>query len=518
MCYGAGSLRDPFHNMRKALVLCLIVPAVALGPAAPGLAADSFTFYGSGFGHGLGMSQWGAYGLAQEGWTHKRVLTHFYSGTRVAQAGEPPKTLRIGLVQAKTKIRLTADAGKVDLRTTDPKTGTLVGSIPNGDTWTVRVVNQKYRVFDANGDRVDDVGGPNDDLYATYVPNDARVKVAEAGHTYNRGYLEFNIYNCDTSCAERVILPIAPQEYLYGLGEVPSSWPMQALEAQADAARTYAFTKAAAGQHRPDCNCALYATSADQVYAAWDKEGATDGDRWVKAVDNTDNEVVNYKGSMIQAFYMSSSGGYTENNENVWGGTPIGYLRGVCDPGDYTAANPSAVWTVTKSAADVTRALRLGVGTVTKFTDPVRGVSGRLISVTVVGDGGSATISGGTLRSALLLRDDRVWINADRLVVGEIRAKYDATNCDPGLPTSRQVQVAGGRRQKFAKATIYFKDGIGAHELSGDVLAYFLDRGGPSGSLGFPTSDVRKLASGATRANFEHGTVTCTPAGSCSKS
>ena len=505
--------------MRRSLLLSLVVLAAALGPAAPGRAADAFTFYGSGFGHGLGMSQWGAYGLAQEGWTHQRVLTHFYSGTKLAQADAPPKTLRIGLVQGKTKIRLTASSGDVDLRIGNAKTGDIAGTIPNGETWTIRIASQAYKIVDANGDQVGDpVGGPSEDLFATYAPNNAYVKVEEAGHTYNRGYLEFNIYNCDSSCRERVILPIAPQDYLYGLGEVPSSWPMQAMEAQADAARTYAFTKAAAGQHRPGCNCALYGTSADQVYSGWDKEGGPDGDRWVQAVDNTDNEVVDYKGSMIEAFYMSSSGGYTENNENVWGGTPIGYLRGVCDPGDYTTANPSATWTVTKTAAAVTRALRLGIGTVTTFTDAVRGVSGRLISVTVVGDQGSATISGAILRADLLLRDDRVWVNQDRLITGDIRAKYDSSNCSAGLPTSRQVNVAGGERQKFVKATIYFKAGVGAHELSGDVLAYYLDKGGPSGSLGFPTSDVRKLANGATRASFENGTVTCSPAGSCSTS
>ncbi len=505
--------------MRRASLVSFVVLVAALGPAAPGRAADSFTFFGAGFGHGLGMSQWGAYGLAQEGWTHDRVLTHFYSGTKIVPADAPPTTLRIGLVQAKTKIRLTASSGKVDLRIGNYRTGDIVGTIPSGDTWTIRVSNQAYKILDASGHLVGTtVGGPNEDLFATYVPHDSHVKVVEAGHTYNRGYLEFNIYNCDASCQMRVILPIAPQEYLYGLGEVPSSWPMQAMEAQADAARTYAFTKAAAGQHRPGCNCALYATSVDQVYAGWDKEGGPDGGRWVKAVDSTDNEVVNYKGSMIDAFYMSSSGGYTENNENVWGGTPVGYLRGVCDPGDYTTANPSATWTVTKTAAEVTRALGLSIGTVTKFTDAVRGVSGRLISITVVGDQGSATISGATLRSNLSLRDDRVWVNQDRLVTGDIRAKYDETNCSPGLPTSRQMKVAGGRRQKFAKATIYFKAGLGAHEISGDVLAYYLDQGGPGGSLGFPTSDVRTLASGATRATFENGTITCTQAGSCSSS
>ena len=206
---------------------------------------------------------------------------------------------------------------------------------------------------------------------------------------------------------------------------------------------------------------------------------------------------------------MSSSGGHTEDNENVWGGEPIGYLRGVCDPGDYTNANPSAVWRVSLPATEVTRALSLGIGTVTGFGVAERGVSGRIISITVRGEQGSASVSGSDLRSALELRDDRVWIDRNRHVTGEIRAKYDALGCSPGLPTSRQVAVAGGVRQAFEEATIFFKAGPGAHELHGPVLEFYSSRGGPGGPLGFPTTDVRRLRNGNLRAGFEHGVVIC---------
>ena len=88
------------------------------------------------------------------------------------------------------------------------------------------------------------------------------------------------MYSCDGGgCVMRLVLTVDPQHYLYGLGEVPSSWPVSALKTQAIAARTYAFTKAASSQHRAVCDCALYASSYDQVYAGWDKEGGVDGDR-----------------------------------------------------------------------------------------------------------------------------------------------------------------------------------------------------------------------------------------------
>jgi SpoIID/LytB domain protein len=567
--------------MRKKIpILVALAFAAALLPATAGSATGSFTFYGSGFGHGLGMSQWGAYGMAKQGWQTKGILTHFYSHTHVKDASNPPATLRIGLAQGRTKIHLEALGGRVTLRVENRRTGPLVGTIPRGDTWTVRAAGSKYRVLDANGHRVGGRmwGGRTRNLFATYAADGAKVHVPEGGATYNRGFLEFNLYRCGgASCVERLILPLAPQAYLYGLGEVPSSWPMAALRVQADAARSYAFVKAASGQHRPPCNCALYDTSADQVYIGSLKEDGLDGKRWVRAVNQTKNQIVTYQGSTIEAFYTSSSGGYTENNENVWGGSPVAWLRGVCDPGDYTSANPNRVWKSTFSAADVTSSLRPytgDIGQVQHFTGFQRGVSGRIENVTVDGGQGSASVTGTELRAALGLPDDRVWINSDKNVTGKIRTKYDALMCAPGLPLSPQIHVTGGSRQRFKTGAIYhntgasitvwlkgpvydeytavggangvlglpttnlvpirgitgcaggnckrvnfhhgriyWKNGVGAHGLWGAVLDAYLSDGGAQGSLGFPTSRIDRANDGTRSATFEHGTITCPSGG-----
>jgi len=497
--------------MRKLLASVLVAAVLVVAPLGAVAAAGSFTFFGSGWGHGLGLSQWGAYGLALDGWSPDRILRHFYSHTRVGTFDAPPRRLRIGLAQGNARYRLTAGAGKVDLFLGDRKQAELVAQIPNGQTWTVRLHDGMYRIVDADGNPVGDpIGGPATDLFATYEPTGARVRIPEAGHTYARGWMQFEIYDCPDACTMRLVLSIPPQDYLYGISEVPSSWPRPALAAQAIAARTYAFRRVqTTGQHRPVCDCALYASSLDQVYAGWDKEGAVDGDRWVAAVDATNNRVVEYQGALIEAFYSSSSGGYTESNENVWGGQPIPYLRGVCDPGDYTSANPNAVWQVTLTNHEVTTRLGLGIGRVERFTHVVRGVSGRIITAVVKGATGSATVAGDTLRAALGLNADRVWINRNRQVIGEIRQKYDAVDCRPGLPTSRRVAVAGGRRQAFERATIFYRAGIGAHSIGGRVLHAYLGAGGPRGKLGFPTSDVVTLSSGARRARFQHGVITC---------
>jgi SpoIID/LytB domain protein len=567
--------------IRRRAVIVLLALLAGIAPWAPSgeaRAATSFTFFGSGWGHGLGMSQYGAYGLAQKGWGHRRILTHFYSRTRVGPAPRIPRSIRVGLVQARDRLRITAQGGRVVLSLDEPG-GELVAEIPRGETWTVRIRSGRYRILDASGGLVGGQlwGGRFRDLFASHRPH-VRVGVAETGHSYRRGHLEFNIYATCSTCSNRLrLIAVVPsQQYLYGLGEVPSSWPAAALRAQAVAARSYAFAKVASlGQHRPGCNCGLYASTIDQVYVGWSKEAGVDGDRWVAAVDDTAGEVVLHDGAPIQAFYSSSSGGHTENNENVWGGSPIAYLRGVCDPGDYTPANPNRVWSRTFTASAVTSRLGLGIGTIRRFTGAVRGVSGRIVTIVAVGTDGRATVRGSALRAALGLPDDRVWINANRNVTGDIRLRYDSSGCRPGLPTTAQASVAGGSRQRFQagaiyrnadigraywlrgpiyakyrqrgesrgvlgmarsgvitygearcpgvacrrarfeSGTIYFKAGIGAHALWGPVLREFLDRGGVFGRLGFPTSDVRWLGDGTRRATFEGGTITCSSGGTC---
>jgi SpoIID/LytB domain protein/uncharacterized repeat protein (TIGR01451 family) len=591
LCFVLGRIpmTRPVLGRRAPVLVILALVLSALSPTAGNAATPrKFTFFGSGYGHGLGLPQWGAYGLALKGWSHQRILGHFYKGTTVATAPSIPSTLRIGLVHNTKTVHLSVVQGTVALRLGGTN-GKLIGgrTIKQGETWRVLVAaSGRYRVLNGAGKLVGGHlwGSPKVNLYAVYSSS-GKVRVSESGHTYNRGYLEFNLY-ASKSCSqlsycERLIIVLKPQSYLVGLSEVPSSWPLVALEVQAVAARTYAFEKVfRLGQHRSPCNCALYDDTSDQVYAGWDKEGAPQGARWVSSVRNTNGLVVLYNGAPIQAYYHSASGGFTENNEFVWGGTPLPYLRGVCDPGDYSNANPNTVWKVGPlSDATVTAKLRLNIGTVTTFANAVRGVSGRIVTITVVGTKGQRAISGTTLRRALALKDDRVWINANRHVTGQIRLRYDKLNCAPGLAASSQQSVPGGLRQRFAdgaiywnqvktaaywehgpiydkyrqlgesggllgmpqsdvtrlvapgcsgdacakarfdRGNVYFKDGIGdgaAHELHGYVLGHFIAAGEASGHLGFPITDVNLESDGSTWAKFEHGvTVQCSSSGNC---
>jgi SpoIID/LytB domain protein len=515
------SVRPPSRIAFAIAALTAAVLAVAPGASA---APSSFTFYGSGYGHGIGMSQWGALGLARMGWGHARILTHFFSGTDVARRGDLPSTIRVELVAGVARLQLGARGGPVGVWVGEPHAGTPVGTIPGGATWTVRAQDGRFAVLDGDGNLVGGRtwGGTTRRLFLTYEQDGARVFIPEAdqiwghGFSYARGVIDLDLYGCTAACRIRGVVQLGFEEYLYGLGEVPSSWPVEVLRAQAVAARSYAAaTIRRQGGLRPGCDCHLTDGAGDQVYVGASKERSTDGDRWVGAVRDTRGRVVVYGGAIVQAFYAASDGGHTENVEDVWHGGNDAYripwLRGVCDPGESTTGNPWLNWQVTMSADQVTSRLRPStgaIGRVVGFGPVRRGVSGRIVSVVVRGTDGRATISGSRLRAALGLRDVRVWINVNRNVVpGAIRERYDALGCRPGLPTSRQRALTGGSEQLFSRGGIFHNDRVDLTVwLRGGVFDEYEAVGLGEGRLGLPVSKVASLA-GAERG------ISCTRCG-----
>jgi SpoIID/LytB domain protein len=411
----------------------------------------------------------------------------------------------------------------VHLWVRDPASGKPVGTIPVGATWVVKAVGGAYEIDDETGAIVGGHtwGSATANLYATYVDDGARVTVPEGGATYSHGFLEFNLNACVNACAMRLILQVPFEQYLLGIGEVPSSWPMEALKAQAIAARSYALYKMTNYGVQPSCNCDLYDDSNDQVYIGWDKEGGADGSRWVSAVRSTAGTIVSYQGAVALTVYTASDGGHTENIDVQWG-TPLSsypYLAGVCDPGDYSAANPWSDWKRQFSADQLTKALipyTGKIGPVSGFGAIERGVSGRIVDAVVHGATGDVTITGADLRTALSLPDDRVWVNADKNVLGGIRTKYDTLMCQPGLPTTVALSVPSGSRQRFTDGAIYENTTVPVTVwLRGAIYQEYLVAGGASGVLGPPIADPLNVAalrgvscpSGCTRADFEHGRI-----------
>jgi len=184
------------------------------------------------------------------------------------------------------------------------------------------------------------------------------------------------------------------EDYLYSVvaSEMPTSWPAAALEAQAVAARSYALHQR---QHRGNPVFDVGDTTSWQVY----KGVAQEAPSVLAAVDNTRGQVLTHNGRIIEAVFHSSSGGHTENVENVWS-SAIPYLRGVAD---FDQAAPVFRWSEQISARDL-RAKIPGLGNIIAMTPERVTSTGRVASMQVVGDAGRRSMKGSELRSLLGLR------------------------------------------------------------------------------------------------------------------
>jgi stage II sporulation protein D len=396
---------------RRGVLVAAVLALVGALPWAPptrragaaGAVPDTFVFPGSGFGHGVGMSQYGAYGQALEGRSATEILTHYYTGTTVA-AVDDAVDLRVNLVHA-------APAGTLYVRgepvggsggsTTISAGGTTVTGAPN-EAFVFGLDGTSVTVSRAGGAQV--ASGPSATVTFTGLLNVAGPgdTFESSGHRYRYGRLEVLVVG---GALEAVLVLKLHGEYLRGIAEVPSSWPTAALEAQVIAARTYALRKWRLGE-RPECRCHVYDTVYDQVYAGWVKEAEpTYGARWVAAVEATSPSpttglAVLYGGDPISANYFSSSGGRTENNEDAFGGSPLPYLRSVDDHWSLASYNPRAAWRFTKSQADVAAAF--GLSDVASL-DLSRRTAGGAVKTAVArsSSGATASLAGTTLRSRL---------------------------------------------------------------------------------------------------------------------
>lgn len=127
-------------------------------------------------------------------------------------------------------------------------------------------------------------------------------------------------------------------QYLYSVvpSEMPSAWPLEALKAQAVSARNFAISTM--GRHN-DHGFDLCNTEHCQAYNGM----AQENERTTEAVNATKGKVLTYEGKLIATYYHSSSGGHTEDIQNIWGGS-LPYIKGVED--SYSLGSPHDSWTL----------------------------------------------------------------------------------------------------------------------------------------------------------------------------
>ena len=383
-----GGRRDGARGRGLRVLAALAAAIAALAAAGPAAAEVTFRFEGRGFGHGVGMSQYGARGAALAGLSAERILKHYYRGAVIAN--ESRTNMRIRIAESRASVTVGGhDVGVVAMALGEGRQVKLsrnVGYRAIVRDGGVRVIGVTGRV------RLAATGS------VLIMPTTAGGIVTFNGRRY-RGGLHL------APVGDRrldVVNVVDIEGYLLGVlpREVPAVWGEDApatLDAQAIAARSYAL----ASRH-PESHFDLHADIRSQVYGGVEDED----DRTSMAVVRTRGKVLTYGGEIIQAFFFSTSGGRTENVENVFGGEALPYLRSVRDPWDRTS--PYHVrWPdpPTVSGARLGRLLGLG-GPVRSFAVTQRGASPRVISArAVTADGVAHTVSGATVRRALGLRD-----------------------------------------------------------------------------------------------------------------
>jgi stage II sporulation protein D len=379
-------------RLLAALILVLalaggVASAQEPAPASPGEAL--FVISGRGWGHGVGMSQYGAYGQANAGRTYDQILAHYYTGTALGRAGR--KEVRILLAEGRPAATVSSavpfflrDGAGVD------------HAIPAGPL--VIRPQLKLPMSTANKPaakkRLVRVPPP-------YVvrPRNARNPLALDGRQY-RGKLEMAVHGG----ALRVVNFAPLESYLEGVvaNEMPHTWPLEALKAQAVAARTYALANLVKGKPYD-----LYSDVRSQVYAGV----AGEQPRTSEAVRATAGEVVLYDGRLATTYYFSTSGGRTASAEDVFG-SAVPYLVSKPDPWD--KPSPHHSWGPFLFGA---RTLQSRLGVESRVLDAVGAPtpSGRLRSFTLQTVSGPAKMPAALLRTSLGLRSTWVTIGVLRL-------------------------------------------------------------------------------------------------------
>lgn len=369
--------------------------------------SPSVVLRGRGWGHSVGMSQYGAYAMARQGRSHSQILQHYYPGTalrtwQASQAAQNRVAVRLA-TGGVTSTPAEAIGAPIQWCYTAPGASTCTTQVTQpvsgsaANAWTVRSggSGDPARVELRRADGSVAVGG-NGILQARLSSRDVAEPVGARLRTYHPngtrqyayGWVDYRSpSSADGSLAVSVFLPL--ERYLRGLGEVPSSWGASggqaAMEAQAIIARGYVL-----GRGNDTC-----ATAACQVYVGFDKELEASGNLWVRAVDATTGRYLEAPGGgFAQTFYSSSHGGRTEASQDSWAyGTAVPYLVSVDDPWSLDAVNPMRSWTAVASNAEFRRVTGLGLSRVERVEILTRTAGGSPRTIAVTGPEGTREFS-----------------------------------------------------------------------------------------------------------------------------
>lgn len=418
-----AAVRRPVTLIATVLVALLAGTGIWLaGPPSAGAADGDVTFNGRGFGHGRGMSQWGAYGYAVDlGADYRSILDHYYGGTTLAgDAGNPAVKVELTrMINKETVISGPGlningyDIGHNAIRIRGIASNTFEVLVGDGcaGPWTLWQ--------GPNGAQV--VGRAN-------IVGEMRMCETNQVHAY-RG----NMIVLDGGGYQTTVNELGIDDYLRGVlpREVPASWGsagggrgMEALKVQAVAARSYALSSTYAENYADTCDttaCQVYGGAYTQAFTAGAAPVWLEDSRTSTAVDQTSGQVRRTsRGAIARAEFSASTGGWTAGGE----------FPAVEDLGDNTAANPNRAWSVTFARSVV--ASKLGIPAITSMRVSQRNGlgadGGRVLQVTFETTGGTRTFTGDQVRSKLGMKSD--WFTISTMSITEARSFVRALYID----------------------------------------------------------------------------------------
>jgi SpoIID/LytB domain protein len=369
------------------------------------------TFHGRGYGHGVGLSQHGARGRALAGQHADTILAHYYRGTTLGTI--PNSQIRVLVLDnhASTSASPLTIYGRGGTFTIDGIATTFPANarvrlhpVTSGTMTTWKMV------VNASNGTILHSGTAARHFRIRPASSTGVLQLYSKPGSYDRYRGVLRVITATRTADVVNELPL--ETYLRGVvpAEMPSSWPAEALRAQAIAARSYAAYRLRPGVSTFDA----YDDTRAQVYGGLLRETSATN----MAIQDTAGQVVMSNGSVANTLFHSTGGGATEHNENVFvsstgakvAGT-VSYLRGssdrAADGAPYDAGSPYATWktatyTRTQLSAWLATDSRTNVGTLAKLDLRKRGISGRLISVTLIGSTGTTkTVSGDVFRSVI---------------------------------------------------------------------------------------------------------------------
>lgn len=340
----------------KALLLVFSI-SLAATSTATATAPLQFSFTGSGYGHGVGMSQIGAKARALSGESATAILNYYYKNVQIAPIVDT-QTIRVNIGRALKSISFVSD-------TPDSTVQIFSGDIASAQVVPpIMTVGAKKKItFNVDGAFAMGEGLRAKAFTIRWSGPSSVITFSQPGSVvkYKYGQIQVKVVKGAMEVTNTLALR---DEYLWGISEVPSSWPAAALEAQAIASRSYAMSKL--GKINSACDCQVYSHIADQNFVGFSKESEPRfGQFWKAAVsrtiiDTSTSLAILSNGKPIQAYFFSSSGGATQTTLDAWG-QATSYTQSVVDPAGLDPKNNPrfATWSASADQSLVATAFLL---------------------------------------------------------------------------------------------------------------------------------------------------------------